>query len=790
MTARYVLLLIATRVSSLAVAAASRGSKEGQRQGLEILRQKADDVISQMTLEEKVSLLHGIAGPYVGNTPAIPRLGIPALTMNDGPQGFRDDAHPGTTTMYPSGGTVSSSFDRDLLFSWGQAMGGEFYDKGANVQLGPGMNLARVPTNGRNFEYLSGCDPYLGYVLAQSAIEGIQSRGVIANAKHWVENNQETDRETVSEEVDERTRHELYYLPFRGAVEAGVGSFMCSYNKVNGAWSCENDETLRRDLKETLGFDGWIMSDWGATHSTSILQGLDQEMPGGFYFGDALLKQVQEGLVDESAVDDSVKRIIMPMLQMGILGAATPNTNTLANNVTSQERSDVAMNIAAETHVLLKNEGNLLPFSTAGPIKIAIMGKGAVAPIVGGGGSGSVFPAHVVTPYEGLLSHLGLLNQVDASMSYECGEMEHDVGIAQWGCESSPAASAEECCAICGGMPLCEYWVLSGSSCNLYPSSAHKKSVGYKGSISGSANKKMPPTAWSCSAQSQCVAFIDGSDVEAAAALALEADVTVIVVGTFAKEASDRNSLSFAAFTTEDCNVVPEGQDELISKVSAATQGKVVVAMTAPGAVLMPWKDQVSSILWGGFPGQEYGRALASVLFGATNPSGRLPFTMPNKENEMGFNPSQYPGIARVGNYSERMLVDYRWYQSYNVKPSYAFGHGLSYTTFAYSSLLVTGRTVSVVITNTGAVAGKDTVQCYLEFPAAAKTPPLQLKAFAKTQLLPPQASQTLSFTLRDADLSVWDVDTHAWKLVDGQFGVRVGPASDNLPLESVMAVP
>lgn len=780
------LLRLLTAILSLAANGAAATIREGTSR--DVLRQKAMDVIAQMTLEEKVSLLHGSPGAYVGNINAIPRLNIPAIKMNDGPQGFRDDAHPGTTTLYPSGGTVSASWDRDVLFMWGEAMGGEFYDKGANVQLGPGMNLARVPTGGRNFEYLSGCDPYLGYALVQHAIEGIQSKGVIANAKHWVENNQETDRETVSEEVDERTRHELYYLPFKGSVEAGVGSFMCSYNKINSAWSCENDQTLRQDLKETLGFQGWVMSDWGATHSTSILQGLDQEMPGGVYFGDALIKLVQEGVVAEAAIDDSVGRILLPMLQMGILGAATPNTNSLSNNVTSQERSDVAMKIAAETHVLLKNDHGLLPLSTAGPIKIAIMGKGAVAPIVGGGGSGSVFPSHVVTPYQGLLAAFGL-DQVDASMSYQCGEMEHDVGIAQWGCESSPAASAEECCAICGSFQLCEYWVFNAGTCGLYPSSAHKKSVGYKGSIAGSANKKMPPTAWNCNAQAQCLAFIDGSDVEAAEALALEADVTVIVVGTFAKEASDRASLSFAPFTSEDCNVVPAGQDDLILRVGAATQGKVVVAMTAPGAVLTPWKDAVSSILWGGFPGQEYGRALASVLFGATNPSARMPFTLPNKENEMEFTPSQFPGVKRVGNYSERMLVDYRWYQAHNVKPSYAFGHGLSYTTFGYSALQVAGRTVSVVVTNTGSVAGREVVQLYLAFPAAANTPPLQLKAFAKTESLAPQASQTVSFDLRDADLSVWDVDIHAWRLVNGEFAVRVGGASDNLPLKSVLTV-
>jgi len=199
--------------------------------------------------------------------------------MNDGPQGFRDNNNPGSTTAWPSGLTMAASWDESAMLEWGSGMGVEFFNKGANVQLGPGLCLARVPRNGRNFEYLSGEDPYLGYRLAQPAIKGIQSQGVVANAKHYVLNNQETNRNNVSELADERTRFEMYYQPFMGAIEAGVGSMMCSYNRINGLWSCENPETLARDLKARLGFKGWVMSDWGATHSTSINAGLDQEMP-------------------------------------------------------------------------------------------------------------------------------------------------------------------------------------------------------------------------------------------------------------------------------------------------------------------------------------------------------------------------------------------------------------------------------------------------------------------------------------------------------------------------------
>eukprot|EP00759_Apiculatamorpha_spiralis_P017422 PhF_6_TR2342/c0_g1_i1/m.4190/K05349/bglX; beta-glucosidase len=268
--------------------------------------QRAKDMLARMTLEEKVTMLHGpnqiwpvecTTSPlcnYTGNVAPNARLGIPAIKMNDGPQGFRDSTFPGTTTAWPSGLSIAASWDVDLMFQWGSAMGKEFYLKGANVQLGPGVCLARVPQNGRNFEYLSGEDPFLGYTLVKPVIHGIQSQGVIANAKHYVLNNEETNRGSISEVADERTRFEMYYQPFIGAVEANVGSFMCSYNKINSVWSCENNGTLMTDLKERIGFKGFVMSDWGATHSTSIEQGLDMEMPGAGFMGQSLLTAVQQ----------------------------------------------------------------------------------------------------------------------------------------------------------------------------------------------------------------------------------------------------------------------------------------------------------------------------------------------------------------------------------------------------------------------------------------------------------------------------------------------------------------
>jgi beta-glucosidase len=304
---------------------------------------RATALLREMSLEEKVAMLHGPSsgsccecdekeGPlcnYTGNIAPNSRLGIPQIKMNDGPQGFRDNKHPGTSTSWPSAMTVAASWDEELLMEYGVAMGKEFAGKGANVQLGPGVCLARIPQNGRNFEYISGEDPFLGYTLVQPVVRGIQSQGVIANAKHYALNNQETNRSdrlpaqqcpsrpycassdsfllrtTVSDDADERTRFEMYYPPFAGAIEAGVGSFMCSYNKIYGTWACENNSTLNRDLKQVMNFKGFVMSDWGATHSTSIEAGLDVEMPGADFMGAKLLSAVQSQQIDEAFVDDA-----------------------------------------------------------------------------------------------------------------------------------------------------------------------------------------------------------------------------------------------------------------------------------------------------------------------------------------------------------------------------------------------------------------------------------------------------------------------------------------------------
>jgi hypothetical protein len=450
--------------------------------------------------------------------------------------------------------------------------------------------------------------------------------------------------------------------------------------------------------------------------------------------------------------------------------------------------------------VLLKNENNLLPLAAAssgGAIKVAVIGMGSVAPVVGGGGSGSVFPSYVSTPLEAITQALNIDGL--GKVTFQCAAadtFEQDVGYAQWGCESSPASSVQDCCDRCGAYAHCTYWAYNDNWCSMYPTNQHKKKAGYSGNTAGSVIRTLPKQGvWQCNDKHQCVAFSDGTDTVQAANLSKEATVVLVTASSFAKEGGDRDDLSLAAFSSETCGVVPPGQDELISTVAAAAPGKVVVALSVPGAVLTPWRDVVSSILWCGFAGQEMGNALVDVLFGHVNPSSKMAFTMPLAENDQQMTKEQFPGIKRVGTYTEKLLVDYRWYTAHNVKPAYAFGHGLSYTTFKFTGLKVdvvdsTTNAVSlaITVTNTGTRPGREVAQIYVAFPTAANSPPLQLKAFEKTKQLAPGESQQITFSLTSRAFAVWDdVDTHNWKITPGQYKIFAGPASNNLPQEWVI---
>lgn len=535
--------------------------------------ERAEAMLKLMDMEDKLRMMRGCMGDYVGNVEGNGRLGIPSIFMQDGPQGFRitkKTGAEGSSTAWPSSLNIASSFDPQLAGRWATAMAAEFVAKGANMQLAPGLGIARVPTAGRIFEYLCGEDPVLGSLLAYEVVKGIQSQGIIANAKHFINNEIETDRMTVSATVDERVRFELYYPPFQAAIDAGVLSAMCSYNKINGDYACENDVTMH-DLRVQLGFEGWIVSDWLATHSTvtSVTAGLDQEMPVGIYLSEVAVKlAIQLGQLKLADIDRSVLRILTSMYAIGLFDSPKSGKGDPLADVTSAEHSSLAREVAGKSMVLLKNSKNLLPLDKN---RLKLVGVFGDETTVSGGGSGHVTPSHghVVTPTEGIKAALQGL----------------DVKV--------------------------EYF-------------------------------KFPP----------------GDKVKAleeAAKFAARCDVAIVVVATNSIEGYDRPSLELGS-----------QQDDLVRTVNTANS-HTVVAVNAPGAVLMPWASDVSAILLAWMPGEQAGNALADVIFGSVNPSARLPITLPNIDNEIEFSKSQFPGIGfpPVADYSEGLFVGYRYVTNY-----------------------------------------------------------------------------------------------------------------------------
>ena len=684
---------------------------------------RAKAIVAQLTLEEKVGLLTGVAGNYSGNLAGIPRLGVPALGMNDGPQGFRASTH-GTSTAFPCALAVAAGWDATNARAFGEAIGTEFAAKGAGMMLGPALNVARLPTCGRNFEYLSGEDGgTLGAVMAAAVVGGVQSKGVIANAKHYVQNNQEYARSSVDAIVDERTHVEIYLPPFEAAVEAGVGSVMCSYNRVTivppfaaATYACEDPFTLTHELKERLGFGGFVVSDWGATHSTvaSALAGLDMEMGSEKYYGKKLIAAVQAGHVNESAVDEKAERVLRTMIRIGPFDHTF--TGNAAANVTSAAHRALARSLAAAGTVLLRNSkvggstgAAVLPLRHGGaPYTLCVAGGAADSVgALSGGGSGFVVGSHSTTYLEGIRTR---------------------------------AAAA-------------------GATVNI-PSD---------------------------------------SSIEAAQACAAAADVALVFVGTWSHESQDRDTLALTQF------------DQSLCAYTLQKNPHTVIVMTSPGALIVPWLE--NGMYLGGnappaalitfMPGQEAGHAVADVLWGDVNPSARLPVTLPNVDNEISLTKAMYPGVGPDvshlrANYSERLEVGYRWYHTHGVKPAYAFGHGLSYTSFTYAVLSKEveeppgqteggGRervvaTIDFTLTNTGSRAGAEVAQLYTSFPASAGEPPVQLRNFTKIQLAA-GASVRISFEVSERDLSVWDVEAGAWALVHGAHQLAVGAASDDLRL-------
>ena len=702
---------------------------------------RADLLVGQMTLDEKISLVHGTGwrfGPPdllppsrslggAGYIPGIPRLGIPDLQLSDAAAGVANgDAFGRYSTPLPSDIAEAASWDLKVARAYGVLIGRELRDQGFNMSLGGGVDLTREPRNGRNFEY-QGEDPVLAGTMVGAMMKGQQDQGVVGDLKHYAMNDSENGRNYVNILAGKRAMRESDLLAFEIALrDSDAGAFMCSYNLVNGDYACENDYLLNEVLKKDFGFKGFVLSDWGATHSTTkaAMAGLDMEQPGEEFFGAKLKKAVESGEVPKARLDDMVHRILRSEFAAGLFD--NPPQRQVPDIFKGFE---VARQVAEAGSVLLKNADNQLPLNASSLKSIAVIGSHADVGVLSGGGSAQVNPP---------------------------------------GGNAVPPPASDERRDWTRRAPIWD------------PSS--------------------PLKAIRAKAMNAKVEYNDGTNVAAAAALAKSSDVAIVFANQPTNEGRDVPNLS-----------LPGNQDALVEAVAAANPHTIVVLETG-GAVTMPWLDKVSAVLEAWYPGIKGGKAIANILFGKVNPSGKLPITFPKSESQLPFPelPKQppprpedskpmFPGAPikvntrqfTIDYAKEGAMVGYKWYEAKNEQPLFPFGFGLSYTTYAYSNLHVTpGKSpvVAFTVKNTGSRPGAEVAQVYAKLPSAAGESYKRLVAWDKVELAPGE-SKNISLKIDPLYISIFNESKDGWELLAGEYKVLVGPSSAETPLSGSFTV-
>ena len=826
---------------------------------------RTDDLLQKLTLDEKASLT---AGADLWHSVAIARLGVPGLVLSDGPSGARG-VHMGdgaTSASFPCGTALGATWNPELVAAVGAAIAEDARTKGAHVLLGPTVNLHRSPLAGRNFECYSE-DPHLSARIAAGFIRGVQSRGVAACVKHFVANDQEFERMSISSEVDERVLRELYLVPFETAVrEAGVWSLMSAYNRVNGTHASEHPWLLGELLKGEWGFDGLVVSDWLGTHATEATAnaGLDLEMPGpARHLGAKLAAAVRAGRVAESVLDESVRRLLRLAERTRAFEGAPPEQERAVDR---PEHRALARRAAGEAIVLLRNEVvepaaargidpqaaqpreatrsgakstgvESLPLAADRLRSLAVIGPNAGVAVIQGGGSARVRPHYAVSPLEAIRKRVG--DGVEVHFEPGCtnhktlpalgpGLLEGKLRVEYWnGHEPSGApllsgesreasftwfgkfaqeidprafsvrvsgalapresgdhefalVSAGKSRLFVGGELVVDNWTEQAPGDAFFNlGSAEKRGTrrleaGRKVDVAVEfANVDRPMLG---GLKVGCLAAAPADLFERAVSRAAASDAAIVVVGLndeWESEGHDRVSLA-----------LPGRQAELIERVAAANP-RTIVVVNAGAPVELDWLERVPAALQLWYAGQEAGNALADVLFGDVNPSGRLPHTVPRRlEDTPAF--LDWPGENGRSRYGEGLFMGYRWYDAREIEPRLPFGHGLSYTRFDFanlrvsSSLLSQGESLelSIDVTNRGAVAGQEVVQVYVRDVAArVARPERELRAFAKPSLAPGE-THTVQLTLGPRAFAFWDAVSRDWVAEPGEFELFVGASS------------
>ena len=689
---------------------------------------RADLMIHEMTLDEKIQLVHGdgwgvlrndapVAARHNGGAgfvPGIPRLHLPDINLADSAVGVRMAALNGRyATLLPSVLGMSASWDSDAAFLYGSVIGRELRDQGFNMSIGGGVDLIREPRNGRNFEYSSE-DPILSGVMVGQLARGVQSNQVMGDIKHYVANDQETGRNTLNVILDQRTLRETDLLAFQIAIGlAHPAGVMCAYNHVNGDYACENDFTLNQVLKHDWGFQGFVLSDWGGTHSTvkAALAGLDMDQPGDDnFFSEPLKQAVLSGQVPQARLDDMVHRIVRSMFASGVIDH--PPVRSVVDPFRGR---DDAQKIEEESIVLLQNNGGTLPLSAAKTRSIAIIGGHADVGVLSGGGSA----------------------QVDAPGG---NAINPQPGGSIWG------------------------------KAVYFPSSPLRYV------------KDLAPSA--------TITYDAGTDPAQAAKAAASAQLAIVFVTQWMSEGADSATLS-----------LPDKQDALVAAVAAANPNTIVVLENG-GPVNMPWAKSVKGILESWYPGIGGAQAIANILFGRVNPSGKLPVTFAASEADLPHpkvtgltdrtannGADAGGGRSQLRNFPvdynvEGMAVGYRWFQEKGKQPLFPFGFGLSYAHFAYSNLKVgpDAKGLTFDLRNTGAQSGDEIAEVYVTLPASASEPFRKLAGWKRVSLAA-GASQTVEIPLDPLYLSTFSTTDKSWTRPAGEFLIEVGGSSADLPL-------
>ncbi|WP_419728802.1 glycoside hydrolase family 3 C-terminal domain-containing protein [Lichenicola sp.] len=753
---------------------------------------RVDMLLAKMTVADEIALVQGNgtsestppAVPYVFFTAANTRLCIPGIGYEDGPAGVAD--YLTGVTQFPAGIAVAATFSKTDALLYGITLGAEQAAKGSGADLGPTVNIDRDPRWGRTFESLSE-DPALTAGIGAAEIKGIQSERVMAQVKHFDAYNQETNRNTQADDdiVSERTLHEIYQPAFRAAInDAGSGSLMCAYSSVNGFYSCESRSLLTGVLRNEVNFKGLIMSDYGAIHDVSAATaGTDDEQPENTYFGAPLQAAVQNGSISRAVLNSQVEPILYEMFRFGFFNDPPPVTTSAI--ATSPEHVATSNALAEAGSVLLKNQGGLLPLQASADV--VVIGPAASAQVTSsGGGSAHVIPGPVVSPLQGIqAASTGSVTYqqgipTDAELTpIPASALSTPYAATNYGGSYSATLTAPETGPYIIGFSNPGSYNVASLTINgttLINNPGTPPVSTYSASIVLTAGQKYTLTLGGAGPTSN-LAWATPSTLLTYATPALAAaraakTAIVVVADDTESEAADRPNLS-----------LPSVQDAMVEAVAAVNPHTIVVVQ-AGAPITMPWLNSVSAVLDTWYPGQTGGTALADLLYGKANPGGHLPITFPTSLSAIPTaSVAQFPGENNTVEYSEGLLVGYRWYDQNKVTPLFPFGYGLSYTTFKYSDLQVENASVdgvtpvhvSATITNTGKVAGSDAAQLYLGYPAAAGEPPRKLVDFRRVTLAPGE-SKRLTFTIRPSDEWWWN--TNGWDETTGTYKVWVGDSS------------